>query len=39
MDAIFKAKPEGAKGTYVKRVAISSTLGPSVKVDVGSVTP
>ncbi len=32
-DAVVKAKPSGAKGTYVKRVAISSTMGPGVKVD------
>jgi large subunit ribosomal protein L1 len=32
-DAVIKAKPSGAKGNYVKRVAISSTMGPGVKVD------
>jgi len=32
-DAVMKAKPAGAKGTYVKRVAISSTMGPGVKID------
>jgi large subunit ribosomal protein L1 len=32
-DAVIKAKPTGAKGTYVKRVAISSTMGAGVKVD------
>jgi len=32
-DAIVKAKPTGAKGTYVQRVALSSTMGPGVKVD------
>jgi len=35
--AIFKAKPSGAKGTYMKKLAISSTMGPGVKVDVSSV--
>ena len=33
-DAVIKAKPSGAKGTFVKKVAISSTMGPGVKVDV-----
>ncbi len=32
-DAVNKAKPQGAKGTYVQRVAVSSTMGPGVKVD------
>ena len=32
-DAVQKAKPTGAKGTYVKRVAVSSTMGPGVHVD------
>ncbi len=36
-DAIMKAKPSGAKGTYLQRVAISSTMGPGVKVDPASV--
>jgi len=33
IDAISKAKPSGAKGTYIKRVAVSSTMGPGLKVD------
>ncbi|HMK90682.1 MAG TPA: 50S ribosomal protein L1, partial [Methylocystis sp.] len=37
VDAVAKAKPQGAKGTYIQRIAISSTQGPGVKVDVGSV--
>lgn len=38
VDAVMKAKPEGAKGTYLKRIAMSSTMGPGVKVDLASVT-
>jgi large subunit ribosomal protein L1 len=37
-DAVTKAKPTGAKGTYVKRVAVSSTMGPGVHVDPASLT-
>lgn len=33
VDAVQKAKPAGAKGTYIKKVAISSTMGPGVKID------
>ena len=33
MDAIVKAKPTGAKGKYVKKIAVSSTMGPGVKID------
>ena len=39
VDAIQKAKPTGAKGTYLKRVSLSSTMGPGVSVDVASLTP
>lgn len=38
VDAVIKAKPSGAKGTYLKRVAISSTMGPGIKVELASVT-
>ena len=38
VDAVAKAKPAGAKGTYIQRVAISSTMGPGVKVDPGTVS-
>jgi large subunit ribosomal protein L1 len=37
MDAVAKAKPAGAKGTYIQRVAVSSTMGPGVKVEPASV--
>ena len=36
-DAVQKAKPTGAKGHYINRVAISSTMGPGVKVELASV--
>lgn len=38
-DAVAKAKPSGAKGTFVKRVAISSTMGPGVKIEPSSIMP
>jgi large subunit ribosomal protein L1 len=37
VDALNKSKPAGAKGTYIKRISLSSTMGPGVKVDTGSV--
>jgi large subunit ribosomal protein L1 len=37
LDAVQKAKPTGAKGSYLKRIAVSSTMGPGVKVDLASV--
>jgi large subunit ribosomal protein L1 len=36
-DAIQRAKPTGAKGTYVQKVSISSTMGPGIRVDVSSL--
>jgi len=36
-DAVLKAKPTGAKGTFVKKLAISSTMGPGVRLEVSSV--
>lgn len=37
VDAIVKAKPAGAKGKFVQKVALSSSMGPGVKVDTGEV--
>ena len=37
VDALNKSKPAGAKGTYIKRISLSSTMGPGVKVDTGSI--
>nr|WP_209308595.1 50S ribosomal protein L1 [Sphingomonas corticis] len=37
VDAVVKAKPSGAKGKYVRKVAISSTMGSGIKVDVAEV--
>jgi large subunit ribosomal protein L1 len=37
IDALNKAKPTGAKGTYIKKVSLSSTMGPGFKVDAGSL--
>jgi len=37
VDAIMKAKPSGAKGTYVKKISISSTMGPGLRLNVSSV--
>ena len=38
-DAVNKAKPAGAKGHYINRVSISSTMGPGVKVDMATLAP
>ena len=36
-DAVIKSKPAGAKGTYLKRISLASTMGPGVKVDVATL--
>ena len=38
IDALNKAKPSGAKGTYIKKVSLSSTMGPGFKVDQTSIS-
>jgi large subunit ribosomal protein L1 len=37
VDSVVKARPQGAKGTYLKKISISSTMGPGVKIALGSV--
>lgn len=37
VDAIQKAKPTGAKGTYLQKAALSSTMGPGIRLDIGSL--
>ena len=38
VDAVIKAKPQASKGTYVKKLSISSSMGPGLKLDLASVT-
>ena len=38
VDAVAKAKPSGAKGTYMKKIALSSTMGAGVTIDVGAAS-
>lgn len=37
LDAVVKAKPSGAKGKYVKKIALSSSMGPGVKIDTAEI--
>ena len=37
VDAIIKAKPAGAKGKYLQRIGLSSSMGPGLKIDVAGV--
>ncbi len=37
VDAVSKAKPSGAKGTYIKKISLSSTMGPGIRLDVASI--
>ncbi|MEX1037171.1 MAG: 50S ribosomal protein L1 [Sneathiella sp.] len=37
VDAVAKSKPSGAKGTFIKKIAVSSTMGPGVKLEIGDV--
>jgi len=37
VDAVVKSKPSGARGTYVKKISVSSSQGVGVKIDTGSV--
>ena len=37
VDAVNKAKPPGAKGTYINKISVSSTMGPGIKLDIGSL--
>jgi large subunit ribosomal protein L1 len=37
IDALNKARPTGAKGLYMKKISLSSTMGPGVTVDTASI--
>jgi len=37
IDSVMKARPSGAKGTYLKKISLSSTMGPGIKISLGSV--
>ena len=36
-ETIMKAKPASLKGTYIKKISVSSTMGPGIKVDEGTI--
>jgi large subunit ribosomal protein L1 len=38
VEAISRAKPTGAKGTYIEKISVSSTMGPGLKLDLASAT-
>jgi large subunit ribosomal protein L1 len=38
IEALTRSKPTGAKGQYIKKVALSSTMGPGVKVEPSSIS-
>jgi large subunit ribosomal protein L1 len=38
VEALNRSKPSGAKGTYIKKISLSSTMGPGVRVDAGSLS-
>ena len=39
VDAVNKARPAGAKGTYVKKISVSSSMGPGLKIDLAALNP
>jgi LSU ribosomal protein L1P len=38
VEALVKAKPSAAKGTYIKKISLSSTMGPGINLDISDVT-